>query len=358
MKTRVVGLDFGSGSIKAVQTLRTSPTTHVVEKQAAVKLQPGWISDGRVAPEHTAAVINVLTKLWQDAGFSTKDVVIGLHSSAATFMSEEIVPLMKPEDMASAVPVILASNNPNLDPSENLLDWTVMEELEGEVGDRHLRMMVYSVRKSYADEVVSLVTSAGLTVVGADFNALAALRAVAVQDRPAGAVDVLVDIGAHLTTVLLHHNGVPRLLTLDPDSAGYAASAKIASALGLDEDDPEDARKIEYHKVNDDNAVGLVAQARNEYCRALASRISTNLESYLDRSPEFDSIAEITLVGGGALLHGLGSVLRDTLGGTPLTYAGIDPSITAAGGSVVERQESMSGGDYLVAIGLGTGARL
>lgn len=354
MSDRVIGLDIGSSSVKAAQILRRGDGTFLVERQAARPLPRGAVFDGRVDEKERLRVIEVIQQMFAEEGFSTKDVIFGLNSSSAVFMQEMRLPLMRPEDVAQALPLALEAKDATLSSEENEISWTVVGEVEGDNGPE-LSVLVYSVRADYAKDTAEVIEAAGLNVVGADLNALAVLRAIAVQQRPRNQVDAIVDIGANVTILMLHHNGVPKMLLLDPDSAGHVATSRIVDALGLDEDDEQQG---EWEKMNNEEPVGIVAQARNEYSANLASKIAGGFDSYLSRSEEYDQIANVTLVGGGALLHGIGFFLRQALGSVPLSYAQVAENIAAAGGGEVERSEIGSGGDYLVAVGLGTGVRL
>lgn len=354
MSDRVIGLDIGSSSVKAAQVLRKGDGSFVVEKQAARPLPRGAVADGRIHEDERLRVSETLKQLAEEAKFSTKDVILGYNSSSSVFMQEMQVPLMRPEDVAKALPEIIQAKNPSLSPDENELSYTVVGEVEGDFGPE-LKVIVYSVRADYAREVAEVAEAAGFNIVGADLNALATLRAVAVHPRPAKQVDAIVDIGSHVTAMFLHHNGVPKMLHLDPDSAGSVATSRIADALGLDDDQEHQA---EWQKVNTEEQFGIVAQARNDYSQNLANKIASGFNAYLGRSTEFNQIANLTLVGGGALIYGLGFYLQKALGSVPLSYAQVAENVVAADGGDVEFGENGSGGDYLVAIGLGTGERL
>jgi type IV pilus assembly protein PilM len=355
MSDRVIGLDIGASSVKAAQVLRKSDGTCVVEKQAARPLPRGAVNDGRIASDERGRVSDTIKKMIAEENFATKEVIFGLNSSSAVFMQEMTAPLMKPEDIEKTIPNVILVQNPNLDPKENEISFTVLGEQEGENGPE-LKILVYTVRADYAREIAEVVEAAGLTVVGADLNALAVLRAINIQNRPADQLDAIVDIGSNITILMLHHNGIPKFLALDPDSAGYVATDKVADALGYDD---HQLAQAEWEKVNNEEPVGLVAQARQEYGQALAAKVAGGFNSYLEKSVEHSALANVTLVGGGSLLHGLGFFLRNSLGATvPLSYAQWDPAIKAANGGEVERSEIGSGGDYLVAVGLGSGKRL
>lgn len=355
MASRVIGLDLGSSSVKAAQVLQTKDGNYVVEHQAARPIPRGIIYDGYVAPENHGLVSSIIEQMFDEesSGFSTKDVIVGLHSSARTFMEEMDIPLVKPEDAAAAIPTMIAAINPAYDPEDNEIDYSIVGQVETEKGPM-LRVIVFRVLANYAQDISKIVEGAGLNVVGADLNALATLRAIAITRRPDRQADAIVDIGANVVTMMLHHNGVPKMIKLDPDTAGSVATDKVANALGLDEDDEQ----AEWYKINDDNTVGLVAQARNEYSKSVATRVATVFSNYVNGSNEIDSLAAVTLVGGGVLLPNLSWFLRQSFGEVPMTYAAIDPIISSTSPDGVLRQEPGSGGDYLVAIGLGTGARL
>lgn len=355
MSDRVVGLDIGASSVKAAQVLRKDDGTFVVEKQAARLLPRGAVFDGRIDDDEQGRVSAEIQRLWEDAAFDTKDVVIGYNSSSSVFMSEMTVPLMKPEDVAKSLPLVAMAKDSNLNPDQSEFSFTVVGEQDGEMGPE-LKVLVYSVRADYAEEIGRVVEGAGLNVVGADLNALAILRAMQIHDRPSVFLDAIVDVGANITILMLHHNGVPKMLSLDPDSAGHVATDKVIDMLGLDEDQYAQA---EWEKVNNQEGVGPVHQARCDYAQSLAAKIAGGFRAHLDSTDEFEALHSLTLVGGGSMLAGLGWYLRAALGETvPLAYAQIAENIVSINGGVPERDEVGSGGDYLVAIGLGTAARL
>lgn len=354
MSDRVIGLDIGASSVKAAQVLRKPDGQFVVEKQAARSVPRGAIRDGRIAAEERLRVSEIIREMCSEEGFDTKDVIFGLNSSSSVFMQEMVVPSMPPEDVDKAMPTIIGARNPNINPEENEFSYTIIEEFE-EDGDLHLRLLVYSCRVDYAREVGEVIEAAGLNVVGADLNALAVLRAISIFPRPLGELDAIVDIGANITMLMLHHNGVPKMLRLDPDSAGDVATERILDEMGLDDDQ---FHKAEWEKVNNEEPVGPVYQARTAYAEGLAAKIAGGFRDFLNTSYEFDAIANVTFVGGGALLHGLGNQLRQAVGAAPMSYAAVAENISAQSGGEVERHEVGSGGDYLVAVGLGTATRI
>lgn len=351
MPQSILGLDIGSASIKIAQIARHDDGTFTVERQAARPVPRGAIYDGHIDEKERLRVAQILADMVAEEKFSTRDVIFGLNSSASVFMDQMDIPVMDPADLDKAMPYLIEASQDGLNSHENGFSWSVVGEVETDHGPR-LRVLVYRCFEQYAEETARVVEKAGLRVVGTDLNALAALRAISIQTRPLREVDAIVDIGANVLSLMLHHNGVPKTLTLDADNAGEVATQQVLEAMDLDEGQEDHA---EFLKINDDHAFGIVAQARNAYTASLASRIAGVLRSAVERSDDIDAIASVTLVGGGALIAGLGHGLHEALGGVPLAFAAWDPAITDPQGGSPIRQEPRSGGDYLVAVGLGTG---
>lgn len=352
MSDRVIGLDVGSGSVKAAQVLRTDGT-YVVEKQAAAPLPHGSVFDGQIAVAAKSQIATIIRSLIEDNNFDTDDVIFGLNSSSSVFMREILVPpVARPEDLKRALPNIIEAEM-NLAPDTNEVSYTVVGEVI-EKRNRKLKVLVYSVRSDYAKSVAEVIEEAGLHIVGADLNALASLRAV--QLMPMGPRDLaaVVDIGSDVTSLMLHHNGVPKTLFFDPDMAGTTVTNRIAEMLDVDIEDGA----AEWAKINDQNWDGPVAKIRDEYSRGLAQKVASVFDSMVRQTGEFDRVGHILLVGGGSLLHGLGVTVRDVLTGAQVDFASYDTSISSSSGAPVERYPQAFGADYLVAVGLGMGATL
>lgn len=357
MPNRVIGLDIGASTIKAAQVLRRADGTFVVEKRGLAATPAGAVSDGQVDERGRMRLAQALAGLVADAGFDTRLVVLGLHSSAAVFLSEMTLPWVSEADARVSMPNLIEHHNPNMNRDASELAWTITGVAPGP--EPKMNVLVYSVRTEYARDLAAVVESAGLEVVGADLSALASLRATAVQPRPARQLDAIVDLGGDLITVLVHHGGVPTMMFLDPETGGDAVTARIADAMRLDN---ADLAQAEQAKRTDTAPVGLVVQARNEVASVQAKRIAGAIAGHLSASLNHDTLAGLTLIGGAARLTGLGNFLHAELAGAglgnvPLTYARSDDRLTTEDGERVDHLDR-TGSDYLVAMGLGMGATL
>jgi type IV pilus assembly protein PilM len=355
-RRRVVGLDLGATGIKAAQVLHTTDGW-LVEKKHYLPLPDGVIYDGRVLPTGAHRLTETLRRLWSEAGFKTKAVVLGLGSSSSVFMREIAVRRVDPRDADKALPVMLAAKDPSLDAADVELSWRVIAEHSspGESeGEGTLEVSVCSARRDFLQDLSAPVKEAGLNVVGGDLTALAILRATKTVDRPADQIDALIDIGESVTTILLHDNGVPRLLTLDPDSAGRDATERVLVGLGLD---AQDYAEAVIEKNTPSATDGPVARAKAAYGKRLANRIRGGLDAYLERT-EYEVIAKVVLTGGGSRIDGLGYFLHDALGSVPMDRADLAEEITFSSGCESGFEIPETGGEYLAAIGLGMATRL
>lgn len=352
MSQRVVGLDLGAGAVKAAQLVRRPDGTFLVEHQASRTLRPGALEDGRVAPNARDFVVSRIRELFADEPFTTKDVVIGLHSSGSVFMDELLLPPMREEDYDAAIPNLIEARASGWSKADSEMSYTVVGPVSTEKGER-TKVLVFRVLADYAREAAEIVEEAGLSVVGADLTVLATLRACAIAARPPRCLDVIVDIGANLTSVLVHHNGIPVGMALDPDLAGAEATRRIMEALGWDDDQFDQAN---WEKIGNSDEGSIVAQVRDDYSRFLASRIAGILETVTPRGAEPYALTSITLVGGGALLTGLGYHLDQALSEVPLSFPSLDPHIQVHPPAAKAGQPQVQvGGDHLAAIGLAAG---
>ena len=72
--SRAVGVEIGTSAVRAVEVRSTAVGPEVV-RFGQVALRAGTVRDGEVVDG--AAVAEALKRLWADAGFKAKDVVIG-----------------------------------------------------------------------------------------------------------------------------------------------------------------------------------------------------------------------------------------------------------------------------------------
>lgn len=344
----VIGIDFGSSGIKLVEVKKAKGTTTVL-RQAYLPLAHGQIVDGAPAPEEVASIAADLKALLAERKFTAKDAVMGYGSVDDIFVNRAHTPWHAPKDFHTAVAFDIVADKSLLlgAPEEVLIDAVVFDEFTDVNDKRKLDVLLCGVTSKLADRQASILTKAGLRVAGADLSGLAALRAIAPVTRAPDNLDVLVDVGSDVLTVLIHDNGKPYSLTLQSDVAGQAASSAIAQELQDDDVERVNREKVVFSRDY------RVRKAVDEYCFKVCNAIRSAIRSYLDLRKSPAAIAGITLVGGGALLHGLRGAVEDNMK-VGVVIGNFDPGIDGA----PERYDlgPVLSADYTVAVGLAMGA--
>lgn len=349
MADSVIGIDFGSSGIKLAE-VRTVKGISTVLKQAFMPLEPGQVVDGAPDPKAAGAIAAELKSFLATEKFTTRDAVMGLNSVDDIFVNRASAPWHAPRDFHSAIAFDIIAD-PSLlvgAPEDVILDAVVFDEFTDPATEkRRLDVLLCGVTSKLVNTQVDILQKAGLNPSGADLSGLAALRALAKVHRPADNLDVIVDVGRDALSVLIHDNGKPYSLTLQTGAAGEEASNSIAEAI-----QDEDVERISREKVVFSRDY-RVRRAVDDYCFTATGAIRGAIQSYLDLRKSPASLAGITLIGGGALLHGLREAVQDSLG-ISTVIGKFDPSIQ--GDPARYYLGPVLSADYTVAIGLAMGA--
>lgn len=319
MTEKIVGLDIGTFSVKAIE-LEFRGSEAAVTRLGQRTLAPGAVVAGEV--RDVAEVSQAVRSLLRDAGIKTRKCVVGVSGTQVVVRSARF-PKMSDAELREALAFEVVENLP-IPESELVSDFQrkpsssdggeepIIDVLLAGAHDREILNTIHAVQK------------AGLSVIGIEPTALSAargLRQIArYADQTAQAVPdlvhqfALVDVGAGVTTLTLaSENGVEFVRTVA--SGGDIITARIAEAVGCS------LASAEFYKRGGHQALGLeeftlTSQVEEVLCSSVAelvNDISSSLEYYLLQSsaPE---IASMWLTGGGSLIGGLDSALAQRQG--------------------------------------------
>jgi len=336
--TNLIGLDIGSVSIRAVETVRGKDGP-VVANYGEVPLPEGVVQAGVINDEKL--VTAALRQLWAGARFRSREVVLGV-THPQTVVREMSVANLPERELRRSLPFQVRDMLP-LPVDRSLLDFYPLEE----AGDRKtVRGLLIAAPKEAVLTAVRAVEQAGLRVVRVDLASFALLRAAAYLDEQ---VEAIVDIGAHATSVVVHHDGEPLIVRTLP-RGGAEITERIASRIGATVPEAE-AIKCRVGLL-DDGGPDTAAVVR-EAIRPLINEIGNSF-AYLKNGGRQTRVARVALSGGGAMLPGLVDALREQL---DLTVVIADPTARVR----ERRQSKRPGHDRLhsaaaVSIGLPLGA--
>jgi type IV pilus assembly protein PilM len=297
-----IGLDIGATAVRAAVlkpgTLEGRPSV-TVHGAGRVELGSGVVVNGEV--REPAAVTSALKQLWAMNKFQCRHVILGI-ANPGVLVRDLAMPNLDPERFAKALP-FQAREIVALPLSEVVLDYCRLGDVDPET-DQVRGLLIASPREPILC-AVRAVERANLKVARVDLASFGILRAIADE---ALAVEAVVDLGAHMTSVVIHDHGVPKLVrTLA--RGGDALTEQLADRLGLQLPRAEQL-KVEIGLSDRDPAV---TRAIIEAVRPLVAEIRTSI-GYFRSTNANAPIERISLTGGGANLLGFAAALEQQIG--------------------------------------------
>ena len=300
MARNVVGLDIGTTAVRAAE-LSVRRGHVVLLRLGQESLPSGAVVDGEVVdPEAVARSIRALRRR---ARFGPGRVVLGVANQRVVVRQVEL-PWMPPAELRRSLGFQAQDHLPI--PVEGAeLDFTVLDELEGPDGQRVLRVLLVAAQKDMIAGHLQAASRAGLNPVGVDLIPFALLRSVAPTTPLSEGGEVLVDIGARVTNVVVHQGATPRFVRILL-MGGQDVTEALASRLSLE---PENAELVK-----------LAASAGTDRDEAAADVIDAKLADFIEEvrgsldfyavQPDALPLERIMISGGGSLLGPLAERLQ------------------------------------------------
>lgn len=311
-----VGLDIGTSGVRAAQ-VSTRKGALTLERFGQVALPFGAVHAGEMADPD--AVAYALKELWSGTGFTSKDVVLGV-SNGKVIVRQVDLPWLPIQELRESLRFQVQDFLP-MDVNDALLDLHPLMEFTDADGNRKLRGLLVAASREMVLGLLGAVAKAGLRATGVDLTSFAVLRAVGHVDHvgTGDRVEALVDVGASVTNIIIHVNGVPSFVRLLLMGGGHITET-IADRLGVSVSEAE-AIKQAY-----DPAQAASSFDKDPAVRAIESATATfvdeirgSLDYYASSSAENQAIDRIVLTGGGARLLGLPERL------TAITHLPVEP---------------------------------
>ena len=294
-----IGLDLGATSVRAtVLSLGHSDgrSSAVVSAVGSVPLPTGAIVNGVVTEQ--AVVVQALKKLKTVAGFNCNSVILGIANPQVVVRPLQI-PNLTVQQRAQALP-FQAREIIALPMDEVILDYAQIGEPDPQTNMVSGLLIATPRRPVLA--AVEAVERAGLKVARVDLSSFGALRSIADEHLT---VEAVIDVGAHLTSIVIHHHGVPQLVrTLA--RGGQELTDLLAETFDLEQEEAE-RLKFERGLTGQGDAVSDTLQAG---LRPLLAEIRSSI-NYFRAGSNGARIEGISLTGGGAALAGFAAALSN-----------------------------------------------
>lgn len=298
----VIGLDIGATAIRAaiLSPAATGESTMSVSDLGEVPLPAGTIMDGVVA--EPGELTRVLTGMWKTFDFGCRHVIIGV-SNPQVVVRPITVPRLPREQQIRALP-FQARDVIALPLDEVLLDFVELGPVEDDP-DSVSGLLIAAPRLPVV-VAVKAVEASGLRIVRVDLASFATLRAAG----GSAPTEAIIDVGAQMTTIIIHHHGVPRMVrTLA--RGGEQLTERLIERTGCSSTEAE-ISKAEIGLLGGDSEVSMILKGA---IRPLITDIRGSLQ-YFGSANDAVILEQVSLTGGGARLPGFAELLTEDTGVT------------------------------------------
>jgi type IV pilus assembly protein PilM len=300
-RSRAVGLDIGTRSVTITEVV-VKKGRSVVQSVEQVELPVGAVREGEIIDMD--AVVATIKQGYASLGLRDKRVHLGVANQRVVVRQVHL-PYLPDDELRQSLPFQVQEFIPiPVEAAE--LDYHTLEEVTDAQGRRTLRVLLVAAQKDMISAHVGAVTKAGLKPVGVDLNPFALLRALATESL-GDTSEVFIDIGAGVTSVVVHQAGVPlfvRILVLGGDD--ITASVASAEEIGFAE---AELRKRSLGATGTDSTSLIIVERVHQFVDEIRSSLD-----YFRAQTGVGRVDRVVLAGGGSVLVGLREQLIDALG--------------------------------------------
>ena len=343
MANQAIGVDIGSRTI-TVAELKGSRGRTTVSNFGGLELPDDAVREGEVIDvPGTAAAIK---ELMGSAGIKGKKVWLGIANQRVVVRQVDL-PWVEEKELKASLRYQVQDFIP-IPVEEAELDVHVVDEFTNEQGERFRRMLLVAAHRDSVNSHVEAATQAGLKPIGVDLNSFAVLRSVGNTQGMQPGDEVLVDIGADVTNIIVHRAGQPtfvRILVMGGDDVTDA----LESGLDVSREEAEAAKRGTLVGAEGDVTSRIVTERADNFVDEIRSSLD-----YFQAQTGDVQLASVILTGGGASLQGLADRLADQLR-LPVDVGNPFPRLEVQNSVYSEEDLAMVGPSMTTAIGLAMG---
>lgn len=295
---RIIGLDIGATGVRAAVL---KPVTGAglpsvsLQVLGEVGLPVGAVVGGLVKDQ--PAVTAAVKQLAHQSGFTSRNVVLGTTNQQVVVRDLQM-PNLPREQLRLALP-FQAREIVALPIEEALLDFIALSDVDPATNT--VTGLLIAAPRQPVLAAVQAVERAGLTVATVDLSSFAALRFVAQENL---AAEAIIDLGAHLTSIVIHSGGVPKVVRTVA-RGGQELTDRLVDRADLKLADAEHAKCSE-GVVGEREIPTILAEG----IRPLLAEIRSSLHFFGSTNPG-TPLERMSLTGGAARLPGLAQLLAN-----------------------------------------------
>ncbi len=302
MPSNAVGVDIGTRTI-AVAEVKSARGGEVVTNFGGVELPQDAVREGEILD--VPAVSSALRELLSSAKVGSKRVWLGVANQRVVVRQVDL-PWLEEKELRQSLQYQVQEYIP-IPVEDAELDVHIVDEFTSDEGERMQRLLLVAAHRDMVSAHVEAATQAGLKPIGVDLNPFSVLRAMGDDRQFDQGSQVLIDVGAGVTNIIVHAHGVPsfvRILVLGGDDMTRA----LGAGLSLPPEEAEAAKRQAVVGADSDTAGRIVT----EQADAFIDEVRSSLDYYQAQTGS-TQLSGVVLTGGGAALPGLTDRLADTL---------------------------------------------
>jgi type IV pilus assembly protein PilM len=265
------GLDIGTTAIRLVQLRGNGPVKALVKYALAPIDQTIVLSDAKADQQKVA---NTIKELVSQAKISTKNVCVGLPSQRVFSTVVDIDRLSK-SDLEKTIHYQADTLIPT-PITDSKIDWAYLGDSPKEANK--VEILLSSVTNEFIEKRLDILEAIGLNVIAFEPDALAAARAVIPSD--ATTPQMVIDMGAQSTDLIIVVNGGPRLIRSIPTGSSTIIKAAIQN-LNIDEKQAE--QFVYKFGLSQDKLEGQIYNAILSTVEMLVAEIEKSIKFYQAR---------------------------------------------------------------------------
>ena len=287
-KDHLIGLDIGSGSIKAAEIVVTKRGS-ALKNFGIIDIAHGAIEEGTINNPETVA--ESLQQLFKSSGFNENNVAVSI-GGYSVIVKKIVVQTMAEEQLQETIHFEAEQYIP-FDISDVNLDFQILGESES--NPNQMNVFLVAAKKEMLDDYINLMNLAGLNPCIIDVESFALQNSFEASYDAQNQDVALIDIGASKTSLNILKNAASVFMR-DVSLGCGQINQKIMSLI---ECSFEEAEQLKYgntpDKLSPDDLKGIVSSVVADWCTEIRRALDFFYSTYPD-----DQIKRIILSGGGA----------------------------------------------------------
>ena len=299
MPRSVIGLDIGTFAVRAAEVSggHSKPT---LVRFGQVALPPGAVSGGEVVDPQMVG--QALRRLWDEVGFSSRNVVIGLANQRVVVRQAEL-PEMNEEELRTALRFEADELIP-MPIDDAILDFQVLDHFTNQDGDERQKILLVAAHRDTVRAHLAALEVANLHATAIDIVPFALVRALTAGRGETAGCEALVAIGSGVTNIVVHEGGAPRFVRLLM-AGGDDLTEAVAHNMDVSSEVAEDLkRRVNAGAVAGDTVAVKADKVVVDRLNPLLSEIRGSID-YYSGLPDAVRIERVVVTGGGSEMTGL-----------------------------------------------------